>query len=82
MVFDSWPRAGDIPHWVELERPLEMTPGRPVELKVFVDGTVGEIYLAGKVTMSTRMYDLTKGNWGVFVNEGAANFSKIRISTL
>jgi beta-fructofuranosidase len=46
----------------------------PTELKVFVDGTIAEIYVAGKITMSTRMYGLPQGAWGVFVSEGNAQF--------
>jgi len=81
LVFDSWPRAGDVPHMVELERPLPLTPGRPVELKVFVDGTVCEVYAAGRVAMSARLYDLREGRWGVFVSEGAAEFTGVQLST-
>ena len=42
MVFDGWPRKGDVPFMVELERPLKLRPGQAVELKVLVDGTVCE----------------------------------------
>lgn len=77
LVFDSWPRAGDVPFMVELERPIALTPGRPVELKVIVDGTIAEVYTAGKIAMSTRMYDLNQGAWGLFVSEGSANFRDI-----
>jgi beta-fructofuranosidase len=74
LVFDAWPRAGDVPFMVELERPIALSPGMPTELKVFVDGTIAEIYVAGKITMSTRMYGLPQGAWGVFVSEGNAQF--------
>ena len=77
LVFDSWPRAGDVPFMVELERAMALTPGTPVELKVIVDGTTAEIYAAGKIAMSTRMYDLPQGAWGVFVTEGSAHFQDI-----
>ncbi len=77
MVFDAWPRKGDIPFMVELERPLELGPGQPVELKVLVDGTVCEVYAAGELAMSTRLYDLKTGSWGVFVQEGTARFENL-----
>lgn len=79
MVFDAWPRKGDIPFMVELERPLELGPGQPVHLKVLVDGTVCEVYAAGQLAMSTRLYDLKTGNWGVFVQEGTARFENFGV---
>lgn len=80
LVFDSWPRVGDVPHWVELERPIHLKANVPVKLKVFVDGTVCVIYADEKIAMSTRLYDLEQGDWGVFVDEGAARFSDIDVS--
>ena len=80
LVFDSWPRPGDVPFWVELERPIKLEPQQPVNLKVFVDGTVCVVYIADKIAMSTRLYDLKQGAWGVFVNEGSAQFRNIQIS--
>ena len=80
LVFDSWPRPGDVPFWVELERPIRLEPQRPVDLKVFVDGTVCVVYVDDRIAMSTRLYNLKQGDWGVFVNEGAARFRNVRIS--
>jgi beta-fructofuranosidase len=80
LVFDSWPRPGDVPFWVELERPTSLEPQQPVDLKVFVDDTVCVVYVANKVAMSTRLYNLKQGAWGCFASEGAAQFSNARIS--
>lgn len=80
LVLDSWERPGDVPFWVELERPIKLEPHRPVDLKVFVDGSVCVVYAGNQVAMSTRLYNLKQGNWGVFVNEGSARFTNVRIS--
>jgi beta-fructofuranosidase len=80
MVFDSWPRKGDIPFMVELERRLQLTPGQAVELEVLVDGTVCEVYAAGQQAMSTRLYGHRTGTWGVFVQEGRACFQDVSLS--
>jgi beta-fructofuranosidase len=80
LVLDSWPRPGDKPFWVELERPLALAPGQPVELKVFVDGSICEVYAAGKIAMSARLYNRHAGKWGLFVNEGNARFRDVRLS--
>jgi beta-fructofuranosidase len=81
LVFDSWPRKGDCPQMVELERPIRVAPGKPVQMTVYVDGSICEIYLDRQVAMSCRMYDLPAGNWGIFVSEGNANYVDIRLFT-
>ncbi len=88
LVFDSWPRgthhpitSADGPFMLDLERQIELNPNQPVELKVFVDGTVAVIYAAGKIALSTRLYNLPKGKWGVFVNEGSARFRNLKLTT-
>ncbi|HZO88889.1 MAG TPA: glycoside hydrolase family 32 protein [Chthonomonadaceae bacterium] len=79
LVFDSWPRPGDLPFMVELERPLALAPRKPVELKVFVEGTVCEVYADDRIALSARMYNLPQGDWGVFVSEGAADFRPVTL---
>jgi beta-fructofuranosidase len=80
LVFDSWPRPGDRPFAVELERPLDISAGQPISLQLFVDGSVCVVYAAGRVAMSTRLYDRHSGQWGAFVNEGAGSFEGLRLS--
>jgi len=82
LVLDSWPRPGDVPFWVELERPALLLPGKPVELKVILDGSICEVYADAKVAMSARLYNRHSGQWGVFVNEGYAYFSNARLAAL
>jgi beta-fructofuranosidase len=81
LVFDAWPRRGDYPHMVELERPVRVQPGKAVRMTVYVDGTLCEVYLDDQVAMSTRMYDHRAGNWGLFVSEGCVEFSDVRFFT-
>jgi beta-fructofuranosidase len=82
LVLDMWPRLGDVPFMVELERPISLSPGKPTELKVFVDGSMCEVYAGGKVAMSARLYNRYFGDWGVFVNEGSAHFRNIKLRGL
>ena len=88
LVFDSWPReksslypyyVSDNPFWLELERPIKLMSDILYEIKVFIEDTICEVYLNGEVAMSTRMYNLRKGRWGVFVQEGIAEFSNLNI---
>jgi beta-fructofuranosidase len=58
LVFDSWPRPGDVPFIAELERPLRFIPETPLTVEVLVDGTVCEVYANGTTAMSARLYPL------------------------
>ncbi len=90
MVFDRWPRkrtgrgqwqiSGDISHLVELERPIEIAPGRH-RMSVLLDGTACVAYLDDKIAMSSRMYDRRGGALGQLVAEGAAAFTDVSVST-
>ena len=91
VVFDSWPRGSGPDHpttsidggyMAGLERWMTLTPGNPIELKVFVDRTIAVIYIDGRVAMCARIYDLPTGRWGLFVEQGSAQFRNIKITTL
>jgi len=81
LVFDSWPRKGDVPFMVEIERPLQVEAGKPVQMTIYVDGTLCEVYVDNQVAMSARMYNHLVGNWGLFVSEGCVTFSDVQLST-
>ncbi|HEY3418571.1 MAG TPA: glycoside hydrolase, partial [Armatimonadota bacterium] len=66
---------------VILERPLPMQPGKPITLKVIVDGSCMVIYADDQVALSFRGYDFRKGLAGVFVQEGEASFTDFSIMT-
>lgn len=90
MVFDRWPRqrtgdgqwevSGDVPHIIELERPCDLGVGEHV-LDVIVDGDICVANLDRSVVLSTRIYDLTAGRFGVFATEGVMEVEEITIST-
>ena len=81
LVFDAYPRRGDLPFMVELERPIRVKPGQPIKITLYVDGSICEVYLDGQVAMSARMYDHPQGNWGFFASEGSSVFSDIHLKT-
>jgi len=82
LVFDSWPRDGGLPHMIEVERPVVLPHQYPIELSIYVNGSICEVYLNRKVALSTRLYDHSTGEWGVFVTDGCAEFSDISLSVL
>ncbi|MNM83655.1 hypothetical protein D3C81_957190 [compost metagenome] len=69
------------PYEVELERPIELIPDRPYEIKVFMDGSICEIYVDENIAMSARMYDIPRGKLGLFVSQGHAQFNGLSIIT-
>lgn len=83
LVFDMWPRyRAEVSHMVELDREIELTPGIPVKIILFIDGNKGVAYVNNVIAMNFRAYDLPEGNWGVFASGGKANFKDINIQTL
>jgi hypothetical protein len=60
-----------------IERPLDS--GGVVDLEAIVEDTIMEVY-AGGVAMSGRGYDHRDGRFGLFVQEGSAEFSGTSIS--
>jgi beta-fructofuranosidase len=77
VVFDRWPREHDVPFMPGLERPLMLTPGKTIRVEVIIDLTIAEIYVDGKVAMSTRLYSAQSGQAAVFVENGIATFERI-----
>ena len=73
VVFDRWPRAGDVP-FVH-ERPVIVAPDADLDLTVVFDGSAIVVYVAGQTALSARAYDHATGDVGLFVMEGAATFS-------
>jgi beta-fructofuranosidase len=80
LVFDAWPRPGDQPFMIGLERSIHLEPNTPIRITVLVEGTICVVYVNGETAMSARMYDLTAGNWGVFAQQGAARFTDVSLA--
>jgi len=77
VVFDRWPRPGDVPF--SIERPVRMAPNEPIIVKLLVDASCLVAYINDRVALSSRMYDHVEGNWGIFAAEGDAAFSRIHL---
>lgn len=82
LVFDRWPRRGDVPFEPGLERPLRLGASEPLRLTVFVDGTVCEAYANGAVALSARLYEHAAGQWGLFTSEGSCLFEATSLRCL
>ena len=79
VVLDRWPRGsaggeqwqilGDVPHAVELERPVPLPPGRH-RLEIHLDGDICVAVVDSEVALSTRLYDRPEGRIGLFAQDG------------
>jgi len=72
VVFDRCPRPGDEPPIIE--RPIHLEAGRPVHIRILIEGTMVVAYLNDQVAFCTRGYDHSGGSYGLFVSEGSAEF--------
>lgn len=90
MVLDRWPRrttgteqwqiSGDVPHILELERPVDLS-GRRHHLDIVLDQ---EILVAGideQVVLSYRLYDLPPGRVGLFAQDGTMTVHGMQVHT-
>ena len=86
MVFKSYPFTNEhggkiLPHEVELERPLALSPDRQHAFKLVIEDSVCELYLDDQVAMSARMYDLQDGQLVFFAVDGEVTFENISVKT-
>ncbi|MCG8369193.1 MAG: GH32 C-terminal domain-containing protein, partial [Proteobacteria bacterium] len=82
LVFDMWPRSGDIPFDASVERSVSLSVGEAVKLKIVIDGSACVVYLDEKVALSTRLYSLDSDQWGAFATNGSAEFADSYVSTM
>ena len=68
---------GNAPDFV-VERPVSVSPGVPVHLRVIVDGSAIVAYI-DDVGLTARGYDYADGSWGLFVTGGTVRFRDSRL---
>ena len=68
------------PYEVEQERPFAWQAGKTYHVRVFVQESILLLYVDG-VALGTRMFDRKGYRFGLFVSDGAASFSNIRLLT-
>jgi len=81
LTFDRLPRLQDASS-VEVERPMRIEPGKPVTLRVFLEGSALQVFVGDTTALSARAYDLKQGGLGVFVSCGEATFEDLRLKPL
>lgn len=70
------------PYAVEMERPLVLEPGRDYEIELYIQDTIGLMYVNRDMAFSFRMYHSGKGSrLGFFTCEGTLEVAQTRIET-
>jgi beta-fructofuranosidase len=81
LTFDRLPRLRDTGS-IEAERPMRIKPGKPIALRVFLEGSTVQVFAGDTTALSARAYDFKHGGLGVFVACGEATFESLRVAPL
>ena len=68
------------PYGVEMERPLNLEPGREYELELYIEDTIGLLYVNHDVAFGFRMYNEKDKNLGWFVLDGNIEIRDVEIA--
>ncbi len=69
------------PYEVEQERPFQWEADTSYKVRVFVQDSILLLYLGDRIALGTRMFDRSNFHFGLFVSDGEASFSDIRLLT-
>ena len=86
MVLDRWPRqvhgteqwhiSGDVAHFIELERPIDLA-GRRAHIDVLIKDELLQCCVNRSVCLSASVYDHPSGRVGLAVLDGAATCTRL-----
>jgi len=78
VAFRYWRTWGDAaPH---IERPLDISPGKPIGCQVFVEETLLEAFFNEQIVLSARMYNFATGQLCLFAQNGEASFAGLHLT--
>ena len=69
------------PYGVEMERPLDLEAGREYALDLYVDGTLGLLYVNRDLAFGFRMYNWLGRRLGFFLAGGSLTVSGLSLGT-
>lgn len=67
------------PYAVEMERPLKLEEGKEYELELYIQDTIGVLYVNRDLAFGFRMYNEKDKNLGFFVSDGSVEISDVSI---
>lgn len=69
------------PYAVEMERPLELKEGTCYDLELYIQDTIGVLYVNRDLAFGFRMYNHRDRNVGFFVSEGSVTLKNAAVWT-
>lgn len=69
------------PYEVGMERPLNLTSSNKVHVELFIQDSILVAYFNDQLALSTRMFNYSGRNFGLFASDGKAKFENIKLYT-
>ena len=69
------------PYAVEMERSLKLEEGKEYDLSLYIQDTIGVLYINEDVAFSFRMYNWKDRQLGFFVSDGTVEVKDVAILT-
>ncbi|MGN1347179.1 MAG: GH32 C-terminal domain-containing protein, partial [Eubacteriales bacterium] len=66
----------------DMERPIELTPGTPVNISLIVDGSICVLYVNDRVALSSRLYHPAGHDISFFAVGGSAEMTEATLTEL
>ena len=64
-----------------VEQPLEISPFKAIDCKVFISGSTVQVFVEERVVLSYRIYKSTGFRLGLYVEAGRVQFDNVRLSS-
>ncbi len=69
------------PYGVEMERPLPLVEGQEYELELYIEDSIGVLYVNQDLAFGMRMYNYKNRNLGFYVCDGQVEVKNVEILT-
>lgn len=68
------------PYAVEMERPVRLEAGKTYELELYIQDSIGVLYIDHDIAFGFRMYNETGKNLGWFISDGEMEVSDVELA--
>ena len=98
VVFERWPKSwpwksefwrnvaaarGQQPFMVQRSvHPSQFSWEEPIRIQLFFHDTIAEVFVQDELALVTRTYDHRDGDFALFVEHGAADFTELTLKPL
>jgi beta-fructofuranosidase len=75
-------RQNDVLANVICSRPVTVDTSAPVNIKLFMCGSILEVFVGNQTSLTERLYDFDEGRLALYVRDGRADFKNITVREL